>query len=181
MLRFSSDPVTTNERLTFIFRGGKTKRYHTEDTMTEQTVADHSFGVAMLVELMAPECRKELILAALTHDLAEHLVGDISAPVKRANPEIKLVLDHMESTRLNRVGFNYEEKLTKEEHYILKAADYIDGMMFCVRERRMGSRAVDHIYKNFESYVLKVLNHLPPEAELVFNAARNLWREACQA
>lgn len=166
------------QRLAFVFNGGKTKRYHTEDTLTSQTVADHSFGVAMLIELMAPGCRKELLLAGLTHDLAEHLVGDVAAPVKRANIELRAILQEAENGLLNDTGLNYEADLTQAEMYVLKAADYIDGMMFCIRERRMGSKVVVHIYNNYKRYVEKVVENLPPEAVNIFGCAKRMWEEA---
>lgn len=139
--------------LDFIYRGGKTKRFHTADTLTEQNVAEHSFGVAWLVVLLYPSARKEVILAALAHDLAEHIVGDVSSPTKRKYPALKAALDTVEGGLLKDIGLDYEKGLTDIELKILKIADMLDGMMFCVRERKMGSSAVEDIYYNFYNYV----------------------------
>jgi len=141
------------EKLEFIQRGGKTKRFHTADTLTTQTVGEHSFGVAWLVTLMLPSIRKELILAALAHDLAEHVVGDVSSPAKRKHPALKAALDVAEGSALSEVGLSYEPLLYHHEKLALKLADMLDGLLFCVRERQMGSAVATPIYYNFLSYI----------------------------
>jgi len=93
------------EKLMFVYKGGRTKRFHTADILTTQNVAEHSFGVAALVHILDPAARKEVLLAALSHDLAEHLVGDIPSPVKRQFPAVKVEMDIAENTLLANSGF----------------------------------------------------------------------------
>ena len=144
------------ERLLFAYNGGKTKRFHTSDTFTEQTVSDHSFGVAILVTMIHPRAHRELIMAALCHDLAEHQVGDVSAVVKRQSTELKTTLDFMEDKLLRDHSFNYDDLITKEERFILKLADNMDGMMYCVRERRFGGRC-HYIFDNYLNYTVELM------------------------
>lgn len=169
--------ITTYDRLQFIYAGSKTKRFHTSDTLTTQTVGEHSFGVAMLVLLILPRCRKEVLLAALCHDLAEHKVGDMAAPVKRAYPELKEKLQKMEDVLLQQHSLDFEAGLTDAERHAVKAADCMDGMLYCVRERRMGGD-VRGIYNNFVSYVEQIYDQLPEEGVEVFRAIKQLWSEA---
>lgn len=164
------------EQLKFIYKGAKTKRFHTADTLTEQSVGEHSFGVAWLVVLMHPTARKELILAALAHDLAEHIVGDVSSPTKRKYPALKVAVDEVEGAALSKIGLDFETYLTPHELKLLKTADMLDGMMFCVRERCMGSRTVCEIYKNFNAYV-KEIQGLPPEALELVAAIEQSWEK----
>lgn len=163
------------ERLKFIYKGAKTKRFHTADTLTEQTVGEHSFGVAWLVWLIAPTARKELLLAALAHDLAEHIVGDVSSPAKRRFPALKTALDAAEGTLLKDMGLDFESGLTDFEHRILKIADMLDGMLFCVRERRMGSRVVDDVYTNFRKYLEEVIKDPADLAFEIFVTINLMW------
>jgi len=107
------------EKLMFVYKGGRTKRFHTADILTTQNVAEHSFGVAALVHILDPAARKEVLLAALSYDLAEHLVGIIPSPVKRQFPAVKVEMDIAENTLLANSGFNYEQYLTPEERNIL--------------------------------------------------------------
>lgn len=68
--------------LEFMWRGGYTTRYHTERTLREDTVGHHSFNVAAIVMYVRPDASAALLRAALLHDVAEHVLGDIPAPVK---------------------------------------------------------------------------------------------------
>lgn len=165
------------ERVEFIYKGAKTKRFHTADTLTTQTVGEHSFGVAWLVVLLRPSARKELILAALSHDLAEHVVGDVSSVAKRAYPELKAALDAAEGTVLKQHSLDFETGLTDDEVRVLKVADLMDGMLFCVRERRMGSKVAVEIFNNFSAYV-RTIPSLWEEAEELFLTIQTLWEKA---
>ena len=167
-------------KLQFIYRGAKTKRYHTADTLTSQTVGEHSFGVAWLVVLLCPDARKELILAALAHDLAEHQVGDVSSPTKKKHPEIKEFLDATERSLLASVGLDFETKLFVYEKRVLKAADILDGMMFCLREFNMGSRAVIDVYLNFKSYYVAENFIRDNIGVYIFNNIDEEWSKLCR-
>lgn len=65
-------------RILFTMRGGEVVRYHTLMTIQRETVSSHSFGVAWFVYFLQPEARAQVLMAALAHDLAEHMVGDLS-------------------------------------------------------------------------------------------------------
>lgn len=163
------------DKLLFIVRGGKTKRFHTADTLTEQTVAEHSFGVAWLCHLLLPNARKDVILAALAHDLAEHVVGDVSSVFKKAHPDFRMSLQVLEDKLLKEHGVGFEVGLTDEERRVLKVADLVDGMLFCLRERSMGSKIAVNIYNNFKDYASEYVR-TQEEAYLV-EQIDNMWKE----
>lgn len=165
------------KRLKFIYKGGLTKRFHTADTLTEQSVAEHSFGVAWVIVLIYPSARKELILAALAHDLAEHVVGDVSSPAKRRYPALKAALDAAEGNVLAEVGLDYERGLSDHELRMLKIADMLDGMMYCVRERLMGSMRSIKIYNNFKSYLAEFIKEPEHPAFDMFTTINLLWEK----
>ena len=79
-----------------MIRGGAIKRYHTLEIIGEQSVASHSWGVAMILQYLDPNVSKEAILRALTHDVAELFTGDVPAPVKWDNPDLVEVLKRIE-------------------------------------------------------------------------------------
>lgn len=164
-------------KLQFIYRGGKTKRYHTEETIKPQNVAEHSFGVAWLTTLLMPkdkELRPELILAALAHDLAEHKVGDVPSPTKKAHPVIGDAIDLEERRLLAQNNLSYEVKLDEFELRVLKVADMCDGMMFCVNEERLGNRNIIEVWNNFNEYAASVPNLWPEAIDLIM-AIKSLW------
>lgn len=163
-------------KLKFIYEGAKTKRFHTADTLTAQTVGEHSFGVAWLVLLIAPNCRKEVLCAALAHDLAEHLVGDVPSPAKRQFPALGEAVNGAEEVLLLNNKLDFEVGLTPQELRVVKLADNLDGMMFCVRERRMGSKVVVGIYNNFYDYTNEMLRAGEPAYEL-FVTINEMWEK----
>lgn len=169
-------------KLKFIYKGANTHRFHTADTLTKQTVGQHSFGVAWLVLLLAPSARKELICAALAHDLAEHIVGDVASPAKRRFPDLAVAVSKAEGVLLNNMGLDWEGGLTDHELRILKLADMLDGMMFCVRERRMGSKVVKEIYDNFYSYIKELISvnnagWFAKEYQELIEEINNMWEK----
>lgn len=75
-----------------IARSGHVTRWHSVRTGRDQTLAEHHYMVAMIVndlsrrifgDSIIPEQRLELLEYALCHDAAELLMGDLPSPLKR--------------------------------------------------------------------------------------------------
>lgn len=143
----------------FIMNGGASKRYHTVDTQRTQDIAAHSFGVAWLCELLTGDkASKNLIMAALSHDLAEHMVGDIPSNAKR-EMGVGAMFHEIEMRKLEVVGLaKYINELTEGEQLTLKLADMVEGMCFCLRERKLGNRNVEIVFGRFKDYAGEVLD-----------------------
>lgn len=134
-----------------LVKGGGVKRYHNEQ-VDAQTVGHHSFGVAWLCWiLMDGRPTAELLYAAIHHDLAEGIVGDVPAPTKRIIPGLKAALDKHETEVMVELGIP-EPKIDEWEKRILKFADIFEGMLFCISQRHRGNRNADGIFQNFASY-----------------------------
>lgn len=118
--------------------GGKVKRCHTLQTITTQTVAEHSWGVAILLQKFFPESSKQLLLAALSHDIAEVLTGDIPADAKWMFKDLKNITEMIERQYNEQLGIDYH--LTDEEKHILKLCDLLELLLFCVEEIFMGNK-----------------------------------------
>lgn len=142
----------------FIYAGGRSTRFHTEDMLIRQDIASHSFGVAWMCELLTSnKARKVLIMSALSHDLAEHRVGDIPSPSKR-RLNLSEQFEEYEMEELSNVGLSYyHDELTDGEKIVLKMADILDGMSHCVRERRLGNKNVEIIYQRFLHYAVQLI------------------------
>lgn len=178
----------------FIFNGGATKRYHTWPVLHNQRVDSHSFGVAMLVAHMALSANPEdgqgltvpLLMAALTHDLAEHVVGDLPAPAKRNMSEMldmeysdfRAKWGEMEEKLLEDNGLNWDYALTDTQRRWLKLADAMEGAIFCIRERSMGNSTIAVVFANFRSYIRELLlaNEEPAVLEIV-NYIDDMWEQ----
>lgn len=167
------------EQLKFIYRGGHLKRFHGRDTVREQNIAAHSFGVAWLVALQYVEHgvgpRVQVIMAALAHDLAEHISGDLPGNTKERIPELKLLMDKLEAEELAAAGIEF--RLTPDEAHILKLADVMEGLMFCVREKQSGSKACDKVYETYWGFAMKMGTGMPlsPRQIELLAAIRELY------
>lgn len=172
-------------KLEFLTSGRETKRFHTVPVLSEQNIAAHSFGVAMLVGILVPkeELRAELLMAALTHDLAEQRMGaDMAAPAKRSMPDyargtFREVWGAMEEDHLVAVGLGYFGELYPEEERILKLADATEGALFCIRERAMGNKLVVTCYSNFRRYISQVAELNDRESDLI-GYIDDMWEQA---
>lgn len=139
------------ELLEFIRNGGRTKRFHTKLTLTPNTVAAHSFGVAWLCWVLTEGSPSaQLLMAALAHDLAEWKTGDLAAPTKRALG-LREVFAAYEDSFMVPLGLSF--KLGSDEERILKLADAMDGMAYCIEEKMLGNTGLEVVFNNFSSYV----------------------------
>jgi 5'-deoxynucleotidase YfbR-like HD superfamily hydrolase len=121
-----------------LFRdAGAVKRYHTHRTLREQNVAEHSYGVLMLVLQVEPTASQHLIKAVCHHDLPELMTGDIPAPAKRAHPAMDTYLEEFEAS-LEPLYFSHDW-LSEEERALLKWADTMELVLWCLEEWRMGN------------------------------------------
>ena len=113
-----------------------TERYHTKRTLRKQDLASHSFGVMQLLNHIWPECRKNLLLAGMFHDLPEYVTGDVPAPAKRNCPELATVLEEMEK---GTAPLYQDFNLTVAEEMALKWADTMELVLWCHEEVVMGN------------------------------------------
>ena len=130
-----------------VLESAHVERYHTMAHIKNQTNDRHGWAVAILCQHFDPNCRKEVILAAMTHDSAELETGDNPAPVKWANPELKEVLDKIEHRVNTDWGIHYE--LTPDEKLLLKVSDYIEGMQYCFHRVMCGELSASIIFDRF--------------------------------
>jgi 5'-deoxynucleotidase YfbR-like HD superfamily hydrolase len=190
-----------SEQLEFTRNAGETRRFHTFPVLREQNIAEHSWHIAMLLHIIygqeEPGLRPVLLMAALCHDAAEFIVGDIPAPAKRhmdeilklgtEGPTFKEAWGVMEENLLSKVGLDWDKFLTNEERRMLKFCDSLDGAFYCIRERAMGNKLIIKCFNNFRTYIWKLLIHNKKELTgiydrewEVFNYLTQQWSAACE-
>ena len=162
------------DTIQFIAAGAEVTRYHTVFTFNNETVGHHSHGVAMMVLMMKPDASASLLKAALYHDLAEQVVGDIPSPAKRQFG-LGERLDKLELAVIAEAGIE-NPKLTDEEARVLKLADIAQGALFCAREMQLGNVRLAPVYSRYLSYAFTL--GLEGRAEKVFNAITEIAHES---
>jgi 5'-deoxynucleotidase YfbR-like HD superfamily hydrolase len=122
---------------------GAVKRYHVKRTHRVQTIAEHTFGMLMLVKQVTEgtaeyglQSRATLYEAIMHHDLPELFTGDIPAPIKRVHPELGPLMDSIEEELK---PLHRDFVLTSEEGALLKWADRMELVLWCLEEYRMGN------------------------------------------
>lgn len=142
---------------------GAVKRYHVKRTHRTQTLAEHTFGMLMLVKQVT-EGRGEhglqslaiLYNAILHHDLPELMTGDVPAPIKRVHPALGPLMDSIEQ---DLYPLYREYTLTQEEAALLKWADRMELVLWCLEEFRLGNSYVKPTVARGLGWILA--SHLP--------------------
>lgn len=166
------DHVTSMlRRVEKLYDAGDVKRMHAVATLRSHTIAEHVYGSMLIaVELYHLNLRtaavqglslswRNIVGALLVHDAPEVDTGDIPAPVKRVNPVINVTIEKLEMEFYR--DFEIENpELNRIELDIVKAADYLDLAMLCVRERLMGNKhpALWEVFSNVLTYTYERRN-----------------------
>ena len=127
---------------TVLYNAARTKRWHTHDMLKEQNLADHQWGVALIVMTIMPG-RYNLLKAALTHDLGEAVTGDVPYTGKKMYPEIKRLTEQAEYEFAVRYGT--ATSLTAEDAAILAWADMLEAYLHAKREVSLGNTTMKYV------------------------------------
>lgn len=123
-----------------LLKAGKTRRWHTEFVVGgDQTLADHSWGVARILTYLWPDSEHQVIMACLDHDLAEAWLGDIPAPAKESFPEINDAFQKAEAQIEKDLGIRWYCALTTEDRQRIRAADMLESLHFAIAQAGMGN------------------------------------------
>jgi len=119
-------------KLERVYKSGGVRRWHSNPELADsnQTLAQHQWGVAVIILAEHPNPSKELLYAALLHDVGELVVGDLPAPFKKANPKIAAAHKVAEQKAMERMGVEYD--LTPKETAWLKWADRKEAYMWMI-------------------------------------------------
>jgi 5'-deoxynucleotidase YfbR-like HD superfamily hydrolase len=117
-----------------LWLSGRVMRWHTNPRMagTGDRLDGHHARVAqIIIEVMAPEQPSaSLLIAALTHDAGEMVVGDLPGPYK-SNVAPSVAADHAltEAAARDTIAGPYPD-LTESEATYLRYADRLDAYLF---------------------------------------------------
>lgn len=162
------------EQIAAMIRAGDVKRYHALFTVQEQTVAAHSWRVAVLVRvLLEHDCNERVLWAALTHDFGEYITGDMPADIKM-KLGVGLKMEEMENQVLRTLSLDDPRglELTPLEKKALRVADCIDGLLFCNRELSLGNLSIVHVKERYMMYLQDIIQGAPHHWHAIINQLR---------
>lgn len=155
---------TTELTIRDIHRSSEVDRWQIVGTDQRQSVAEHSYLVAMIALRyaklmdMAPEFESRITYYALVHDLPEVLTGDLVAPVKEL-----VDTSQLEQWERSLKVFGQEVNEHEEVKKIVKVADLTEAVVWLElhgtndHARRVKARLkskLDDIAAPFSDYVL---------------------------
>ena len=134
-------------------KGSEVSRWHTQRPVWPETVGHHSANVALLCDLISEGgCSRDLLYAALIHDLAEVATGDIPAPIKKAYGWLKKSAVAAEEDWF--ILHDIEPPhLSENEALLLKACDTLDLCLKAHQEVSLGNQAFEQVFTNGVSYL----------------------------
>lgn len=171
--KFSNDDILKEYVL------AKTLRYNNRSHLQEESVAEHSFFVALfslkiIQQLKLPEeLELRVLRLAVLHDCAEAVTSDIPHNVKKQFPNFDHFLKAVEEKYYISNWKYYIEKLDDDLAYaIVKLADNYSVLQFCLNEQQLGNKSPDimEIYVNASQRVeqsLEKVNQLLKEAKYI--------------
>jgi 5'-deoxynucleotidase YfbR-like HD superfamily hydrolase len=142
--------LTTYEQL----RACHVKRWHIVQTHRTQTLAEHSFAVAVIAGSLATACgykgllhdrlRLLLLQTALTHDLIEVRTGDMPTPFKRELEKVggPGIVERAEDCVDSDFSGSMRQSAGTEIETIVKLADQIEAIFF-LQDNGYGQHAVE--------------------------------------
>lgn len=147
-------------------------RFSNQPRIKDETVAAHSYYVALMVYMIAVELQElgcgvdvsKCIQMALLHDLPEAVTGDIIYPVKKHDKENMGVLQKLEEEMMEKAIPDTLPRYLRalllpvtiydwtEESMLVKFCDMCELVFYAMAERRMGNQ-------NFSHFVCKGLEY----------------------
>lgn len=125
------------------------RRWHSNPDLghTVDPIVGHSGRVAIIINHLWPNCRKDLILAAVHHDLPEYLTGDVRSDTKRAHPALDVELAAVEAKVANDLGINFD--ISSGEQRMLKFADRLDAYWWAMHHKPQLAAQEDWLIAQF--------------------------------
>jgi 5'-deoxynucleotidase YfbR-like HD superfamily hydrolase len=106
--------------------------------------------VAVILDMLyGGNAPAHVLRAALYHDVAEHVFGDIPSPAKRLfnSDELRRKEDGLMKTH------NMFTPLTDWERFVMKMADLLDGLTYCTEERERGNGTLIGVWNTYHDYI----------------------------
>jgi len=176
--------LTTYEQL----RACHVRRWHIVQTKREQTLAEHSFAVAVISGSLAAamhwggllhsERKLSLLQHSLSHDILEVRTGDMPTPFKRVLEQVagKDVIDRAETLVDSDTAGTARTLANTQTDAIVKLADQIEAIFF-LQDNGVGSHAIQVL-----DGLRKILADMVTEYESKFPElnVRAAVRKVCQ-
>lgn len=141
--------------------GGHVQRCHCFPHHGSYDVAQHTFHMLLLLDVLHPDPPQELYRSILRHDLFERWTGDSPAAAKQVIPSLRMVL---------RAGEEDIEEMTGIKRFVtedpwLKALDELEFLLWCDDQIALGSKIAEMKRAEVWGALLRAWEKLPKEVQ----------------
>jgi 5'-deoxynucleotidase YfbR-like HD superfamily hydrolase len=162
--------------ITEIRSGLNVKRFHTTHRTQQETVGHHSANVCAILLRLDPNVSRDLLVAALMHDVAEAYTGDVPAPFKWDNPDAKNALLDGEIAYTLKHDIP-EPDLLGPELVLLKVADMMDLILSSLEEMGRGNLYAKELVENGAKYIeeMDIPDELMYQCDEMVREVKGVW------
>lgn len=155
------------------------KRCHTVMHIGEYNVGFHTGNMLLLLRMLYPECRKELIWAIVEHDIPERLTGDIPSPSKWAGVVNRAALDQLEEQINNWLLDGHSALgLTQEEAYWLLGIDLLELHFWCLDQMSFGNMNVVFMKGIIKRVFMEKMANMPADVLSTYAESNRIsWQQ----
>jgi 5'-deoxynucleotidase YfbR-like HD superfamily hydrolase len=131
------------------------RRWHVFPTHGQQNVGHHTACALSLLYVIHPCPSHALVQCLLFHDTAERWVGDVPAPVRRANKDFSDLYERLEQEHFAQHPTVHRamSKLTEDELRWLKAIDVLELLMHMYDEIMLGNQHAGIVAQRAREYL----------------------------
>ena len=134
--------------------GGRVDRLHTMHKTRPYSVAEHSWNIWMLIHQLDPSVLDMgLTQHIMFHDVAEHWVGDLPAPMKWYRPVLNHECELVEIEIIHKLENLCTNDLTKYQLELFKFCDMMELLLFCREEEWRGNRELQVVQERAFDYL----------------------------
>lgn len=151
-------------------------RYHTYPTLQKQDNASHTYGVLRIyIETFGPP-PPEVTVYITYHDSGELATGDVPYDAKRANPDLKELVNGIadEAAFALTKGVFRRDMITEPQHAMVKFCDNLEMAEFGIEEMKLGNM---YYGSKIVQKILNAMQSLPILA--MSSAARSRYNDTC--
>lgn len=152
-----------------LYRLSDLKRYNNMSRIKSESLAEHQYYCALILMKLKPyiynityQEYSILLQYVLIHDIGELYTGDIPHNVKEDYPDLKYLLEKIETEKLQLIGFNdIIGTIEKNENLkmLFKLCDILQVIQYCENEFKLGnsSNDMEQIYNEAKTLTHKRL------------------------
>lgn len=127
----------TFDNILDILRSGEVRRWHQNPEMVDcnERNSSHQWDTVMILLYLDPNVSRDTLLYALTHDVGELIVGDLSSPFKREYPEVAQDHRTIEMAVREHILCGNSPLLTYDDATLIQTADRLAAYWRMIRHR----------------------------------------------